>query len=392
VKVLLLHQHFNTPAKGGAIRSYYLAKALVDAGIHVTVITAHADKYKVENVEGIEVHFLCVPYDNRYGFYKRSVSFINYVWRTVRLARRFRDSDFCYAMSVPLTVGIAAMVIRILYRIPFIFEVGDLWPDAPIQLGYIKNWLFKKILYGLENKIYRSAHAIVALSPAIRSAIEQKLPGKKAIHLIPNMSDTDFFRLQPKNSVLQRTFKVENKFVIAYIGAIGVANGLHHFVDCARASKAAGLPVQFFLCGDGAMLSSLHQMVWDEALDNFTIVPFQNREGVRELLKVTDATFISYLPAPILETGSPNKYFDGLAAGKLIIVNFGGWIRDEIETNRCGFYVDQSNAGDFVKKITPFLYSEKLVKHYQQASRTLAENNYSRMMLSEKFAGLFTKN
>jgi glycosyltransferase involved in cell wall biosynthesis len=392
VKVLLLHQHFNTPAKGGAIRSYYLAKALVDAGIHVTVITAHADKYKVESVEGIEVHFLCVPYDNRYGFYKRSVSFINYVWRTVSLARRLRGSDFCYAMSVPLTVGIAAMAIRMRHRIPFIFEVGDLWPDAPIQLGYIKNGLLKKLLYGLEKKIYNSARAIVALSPAIESAIKQKVSAKKNVHIIPNMSDTDFFRLQPKNSILQRSFKVENKFVVSYIGAIGVANGLHHFVDCARASKAAGLPVQFFLCGEGAELPALRQMVLDEALDNFTIIPFQNREGVRELLKVTDATFISYQPISILETGSPNKYFDGLAAGKLIIVNFGGWIKDEIEVNRCGFYVDQNSEGDFVKKITPFLYSEKLVKHYQLASRTLAENSYSRAMLSEKFVDIFIKN
>jgi glycosyltransferase involved in cell wall biosynthesis len=391
VKVLLLHQHFNTPAKGGAIRSYYLAKALVDAGIQVTVVTAHSGStYKVETIEGIEVHSLAIPYDNRYGFYKRSAAFIHYVWRTVCLAAKFRDADYCYAISVPLTVGIAAMVIRWRYRIPFIFEVGDLWPEAPVQLGYVKNGLFKKVLYGLEKKIYRQAQAIVALSPAIQSCIEQKTPGKT--HLIPNMSDTDFFRIQSKNEVLQRAFKVENKFVVSYIGAIGMANGLGHFVSCAKASKTAGLPVRFLLCGEGALLDSLRRLIVDEGLDNFTMVPFQNRDGVRDLLKITDATFISYKPIPVLETGSPNKYFDGLAAGKLIVINFGGWIKEEIEVNQCGIYVNQDNGEDFVRKITPFLYSEKLVKQYQQASRALAENRYSRRTLSERFVKLFLKN
>jgi glycosyltransferase involved in cell wall biosynthesis len=392
VKVLLLHQHFNTPAKGGAIRSYYLAKALVDAGIHVIVVTAHSgNTYKVETVEGIEVHFLAIPYDNRYGFYKRSISFLQYVWRTIVLAGKFRDADYCYAMSVPLTVGIAAMVIRWLYRIPFIFEVGDLWPEAPVQLGYIKNAWFKKALYYLEKKIYRQARAIVALSTAIRSHIEQRISGK-SIHLIPNMSDIDFFRVQPKNEVLQRAFKVENKFVVSYIGAIGMANGLGHFLRCAKASKTAGLPVRFLLCGEGALLGSLRQIIIEEGLDNLTIVPFQNRDGVRDVLKITDATFISYQPVPILETGSPNKYFDGLAAGKLIVINFGGWIREEIEANRCGIYVGQDDGEDFVKKITPFLYSEKLVKQYQQSSRAVAESSYSRKMLSERFVKLFQAN
>ncbi|MFZ6010103.1 MAG: glycosyltransferase WbuB, partial [Bacteroidota bacterium] len=80
MKVLILHQHFNTPQKGGAIRSYYLAKALISEGMKVIVITAHnQNQYRNENVEGIDVHYLPVSYDNRFGFYKRSSSFLRYV-------------------------------------------------------------------------------------------------------------------------------------------------------------------------------------------------------------------------------------------------------------------------------------------------------------------------
>ena len=65
-------------------------------------------------------------------------------------------------------------------------------------------------------------------------------------------------------------------------------------------------------------------------LTNLTWVPFQSRDGVKQIMNITDANFICYQPVKILETGSPNKYFDGLAAGKLTIVNFGGWVEEEI--------------------------------------------------------------
>jgi glycosyltransferase involved in cell wall biosynthesis len=119
-------------------------------------------------------------------------------------------------------------------------------------------------------------------------------------------------------------------------------------------------------------------------LTNLTFAGFRNREGVREIMNITDATFISYLPVGILETGSPNKYFDGLAAGKLIIINFGGWIKEEIERARCGLHV--SDAADFVGKIRPFLADRNLLESYRNAARTLAETKYSRRTLGERFA------
>jgi glycosyltransferase involved in cell wall biosynthesis len=86
-----------------------------------------------------------------------------------------------------------------------------------------------------------------------------------------------------------------------------------------------------------------------------------------------------------LETGSPNKYFDALAAGKLVIINFGGWIRDEIEKEQCGFYVNATCPEDFVRKIEPFVNNSDLLKRYQQGARTLAERKYSRRVLAERF-------
>lgn len=389
MKVLILHQHFNTPEKGGAIRSYYLAKALVAAGIKTIVITAHSQKdYKTEITEGIEVHYLPVAYNNRFGFAARSSSFLKYVWGAIRLTARFDGISYCYAISVPLTVGLAAMWIKKRQGIPYIFEVGDLWPDAPIQMGFVRNYVFQQALFQLEKSIYLSAESIVALSSAIKSAIEKKTRGKK-IYMIPNMADTEFYKPKLKRTELEEKFGVKNKYVVSYIGAIGVANGLDYFIECANTCRKAELPIQFIMCGDGALLDRLKGHVNHLGLHNLSFVDFTNRKGVQEIMDITDAAFVCYKNVPILETGSPNKYFDGLAAGKLIIINFGGWIRKEIEENGCGIYVDPLQPTDFVKKIRPFLSDQKLLSSYQESARRLAEHKYSRRILSEAFSQIF---
>jgi glycosyltransferase involved in cell wall biosynthesis len=389
VKVLLLHQHFNTPETGGALRSYYLAKALADAGIGVIVIAAGNSPQTIKKrVDGVEVYYLPVAYDNRFGFAARVWAFAKYVWGVVRLYSALGNFDFCYAISTPLTVGFAARWIKMFRSIPYFFEVGDLWPEAPIQMGFISNPVFKKALYQLEKSIYQSAHAIVALSPAILSAIEKKVTEKK-IHLIPNMADCDFFLPEAKDPELETKYGVKNKFVVSYIGAVGLANGLDYFLECANLSRKADLPIHFFICGDGALLERLKLNARQLDLHNLTFTGFTNRAGVKELLNVTDAAFICYKPVPVLETGSPNKYFDGLASGKLIIINFGGWIKTEMEEYECGIFVDPKHPTDFIKKITPFLSDREKLKKFQTNARGLAERRYSRRALSEEFLKIF---
>ena len=379
MKILLLHQHFKTPYKGGAIRSYYLAKALVDRGISVTVITGHNAPYQKEDIDGIEVHHLQVPYDNSFGAARRIQSFLRFANKATALAKSFTQVDLCYAISVPLTVGLVALRLKRKFNIPFLFEVGDLWPEAPIQLGFINNYFVKRSLYALEKRIYKAAESVVALSPAIKEEILKKVPGK-VVHLLPNMADVDFFQ--------KERIKKDDKFVVSYIGALGIANGLDFFIACANAARRASLPVHFILCGAGAEKRRLQNLVDSTKLENVSILDFTNRDGVREVLKVTDAALISYKPVPILETGSPNKFFDALAAGKLVVINFGGWIKGEIESAQCGISVDAYDPSDFIRKIKPFIDDRALLERYQNNGRALAENKYSRSILSDQFASI----
>lgn len=389
MKVLIIHQHFNTPQKGGAIRSYYLAKALLNRGISTVVITAHNEKdYLKAEVDGIEVHYLPVSYDNKYAFAARIISFLKFTVGAARLGEKFRDFDYCYAISVPLTVGVAAIWIKKFYKVPFIFEVGDLWPEAPIQLGFINNAIIQKALYSLEKRIYRSAEAIVALSASIKEHIENKVANKK-VYLITNLADCNFFLPETKSPNLQEQLGVKGKFVVTYSGAVGIANGLDYFLECANASRKAELPIHFLLMGEGALRERLMRSAMQLGLSNLSFEDFGNRDRVKQIMNISDASFICYKNVPVLQTGSPNKFFDALAAGKLVVINFGGWIKKEIENNHCGIFVDPQHPTDFIKKIIPFLSDSKMLVHYQMNSRALAEKKYSRELLSKKFVDIF---
>lgn len=381
---MLLHQHFKTPASGGAIRSYYLAEALTARQVEVEIITAHDEAYKVEIVGKLTVHYLKVPYNNRFGFAKRSIAFLSFVWKAIKEVRGIQNIDLCYAISVPLTVGLVAMWIKARHRIPFLFEVGDLWPDVPIQMGFVENYFFRKMLLALERRIYHSANAVVALSPSIQQAIERKVPGKK-IYLIPNMADTSYYKMEAKDPDLEAKFGVCNQLVISYLGAIGVANGLDYLIASANACRKAALPVRFIIGGDGAHVERLKAHAGNLGLSNVTFLPFMDRQGVGAVMNVTDAVLVCYKQVPILETGSPHKFFDGLAAGKLVLINFGGWINKEITDNQCGVYLNPNQPEEIVGKIKYFLADPNRLKKYQQRARHLAESKYSREILGAAF-------
>ncbi len=391
MKIVYLHQYFLTPEQGGAIRSYHLAKALVEAGHEVEMITSHNHpSYHFEIIEGIKVHYLPVFYENKLKFFGRLFSFIKFMYRAYIKAGEIEYVDLCYATSTPLTIGIIALWLRRLHRIPFYFEVRDLWPEAPVQMGVIKNYFVKKYLYNLEKRIYKRAEKVIALSPGILEGIKKVTP-KKDVLLIPNFSDCRFFYPEEKNSTLEDKFEVKEKFVISYFGALGKAYHLEYFINAAQEASTHPLKIHFIIAGKGAELHLIKEKVKEYNLHNISFVGFINKTSLHDLLNVTDAIYISFANKPILETNSPNKFFDGLAAGKLCITNTKGWMKELIEEHRCGFYYNPENTISFMEKILPYVKDVNLLKTTQANSRRLAEDKFSKDIMVEKFLTLFTE-
>jgi glycosyltransferase involved in cell wall biosynthesis len=388
MRVIIIHQYFRTPEEGGGIRSYYLAKGLLAKGHDVEIITAHNDKTITKHIEGITVHYLPVYYDNKLGAISRIWAFVKFVILAINKACLLPKGNINYAISTPLSVGIIALTLRVLRRTPYIFEIGDLWPEAPIQLGYIKNIFLKNLLYWFEKYIYCKSRNIVAMSPDIERYVLNTQPADKVI-MIPNMSDCDFYYPSDKSRTSLDKFDVAGKFVIAYIGTAGRANHLEYLVDAAEASNLVFPQVQFLVASSGRELSRMKNLVDKAGLSNIRFINYLDRAGVKELLNITDAVYVSFANVPILSSGSPNKFFDGLAAGKLIITNFGGWTKDIIEKHECGFSYNSEEANTFSEQLAPYLKSEELLLKSKNNARQVAEKHYSRNGLIEEWMKLF---
>lgn len=387
MKVTIVHQYFKHPREGGAIRSYYLAQGLLQSGAEVEVITAHNHtELQIKNIDGIKVFYLPIYYDNTLGKYQRVWAFVKFVLQSVGLLYKLKKPKFLYVISTPLTVGLVALWMKLTRKIKYIFEIGDLWPEAPIQLGYIKNTLLKRLLFGFEKLIYRHAYKIVAMSPDIQATIQR---GDKVI-MIPNMSDCYFFKftLEKPKDILAK-YELKDEFVIAYLGTAGRANHLDYLLEAARAFYGSGLNVKVLVAAAGSELEHFRSQLLSSGIDNVIFQPYTNKEGVRELLSVADALYVSFANVPILASGSPNKFFDGLAAGKLIITNFGGWVKNEIVKANCGFSYNPNDPTELIEKLNPYINDTQKLLSAQRNSRLLAETVFSREKLIEDWLHVF---
>jgi glycosyltransferase involved in cell wall biosynthesis len=366
INILLIHQYFKTPLEGGGIRSYYIAKSLVEKGHKITILTSSNTNSGVKSIEGIRIVYFPIQYENSFGFLKRVISFMRFVIACRKYLKRDNRYDLAYVLTTPLTTAYIALHLKKRYAIPYAFEVGDLWPAVPIQLGIIKNKFIKRYLLGLEKKVYKEAYKLIALSPAIKSHM-QKVVMEKEVEVIPNMSDCGLFE-KSKAYVATQTLK------ICYFGAISYANHISFLLEAAKLANTKGLDIEFHVMGFGGLRQQMLEA--SKGLKNVIWHPPGGMDSVRGLLKSCHATYISYLDHHILNTGSPNKFFDGLAAGHLIIVNFEGWIKELIEKEHCGFSYNPRNPDEFIQKITKYMSSPDLFSESQKNSRRLAEKNF----------------
>ena len=206
--------------------------------------------------------------------------------------------------------------------------------------------------------------------------------------MIPNMADCQLFKKELKDPKLTEFYNAQKPFVITYLGSIGITNHLEYLLDLASECKKRNLNIDFKVVGQGSQLSKIKLEAYLRKLSNVQFIGHQNKEGVRRLLNVTDATYVSFAKIPVLATNSPNKMFDSMASGKLTIVNSNGWTKDLVEQYKCGFYADPENPQEFIEKLKPFLTQKDLLESYKNNSRQIAEKLYSKRLQVEKLSKL----
>lgn len=368
--LLLVHQYYKTPEEGSGIRTWYISRELVRLGHHVTILSGHNQKSGLETEDGVNIQYFKIPYKNQFPFWRRLIAFGQFVIACKNYLRKNHEFDLLYVLTTPLSTGFVALYAKRKFKIPFVFEVGDLWPEVPKSLEIIRNKQLLKWLYDFETKIYLESKQVVGLSVSIKEYIEYTLDYKKEVSVLTNFSDCSFF----DKSAVPEKFDAKNPLTIAYAGALGYVNHISFLLDLIKVSEKKNLPLNFIILGDGTERKSLIEKA--KGLSNVSFPEPGGKEKVKSIFESSHAVYLSYLKEDILSTGCPNKYMDGLAAGKLIISNFQGWIKKEIETEECGFYYNPTKPEEFFNLVEPFVESPLLLEQFQINSRKLAEEKY----------------
>ena len=372
----------------GGTRSYHLAKAMAGAGHEVHLITSHnTPETKIENIEGITVYYLPLKYEQSYSPLNKLQSYIKFFFSSYRQASKIKNADLVYATSTPLSVGFTALILKKGRGLKYVFEVRDLWPEVPIALGIIKNWLVKAILKKITKSIYKNASFIISLSPGITEGIK-KYHVKTPVNELSNFADTHLFRPVSENIELKNKHLLNGELGIVHFGAIGRINHLDFFLDAAAASLKENLPLKFFIIGDGSERTRLENEKSRKGLSNLIFINAVPKEQMNDWLSIMAFSYISVANTPVLSTNSANKLYDSLAAGKICITNIEGWQQEMLEKENCGFNANPLFTEEFIKKIKPFIENETLRKTYSENARRIAESRYSEEVISGKLIKL----
>jgi len=402
MKVLYFHQYFSTPDGATGIRSYEMARRLIERGHEVTMVCSSYGQASTGLsspfvrgrrrglVDGIDVVEFDLAYSNADGFVRRSKTFLRFALKSIGLA--FSESyDVLFATTTPLTAGIPGIFARWLRQKPFVFEVRDLWPELPRAMGVIRNPL---VLWGmslLEWSSYRSATRLVGLSPGIVDGIAARGVARKNIRLVPNGCDLDLF--SPRATAWRPSGVASSDLLAVFSGTHGIANGLDAVLDAALELKRRGRDdIRLVLIGEGKLKSGLQARAEREGLENILFLSPVGKERLAGLLAAADIGLQVLADVPAFYYGtSPNKFFDYLSSGLPVLNNYPGWLADMITEHRCGYAVPPENPHAFADALERAADDRAALGEMGRRSRRLAESDFSRSTLADRWVDWVTE-
>lgn len=393
MKVLYFHQHFSTPKGSLGIRSYQMARQLIERGHQVTMVCGSygggetglqqpfAQGRRRGMVEGIEIIEFDLAYSNSDSVLKRAAIFLKFALRSIGLAFSERY-DVLFATTTPLTAGIPGILARWLRGKPFVFEVRDLWPELPRAMGVIKNPLVLGAMGMLEWASYRSAHRLIGLSPGIVEGIASRGVARDRIALVPNGCDLSIFSAAAEP---WRPAAIGADDLLAvFAGAHGVANGLDAVLDAAAVLKQRKrADIKVLLIGQGKLKPALQARAEREGLDNVVFHAPVSKLHLAGLMASTDVGLQILANVPAFYYGtSPNKFFDYIAAGLPVLNNYPGWLAGMVTEHQCGFACPPDNPDAFADALEAAAADRGALKQMGARGRLLAEHSFDRTAMA----------
>lgn len=393
MRIIYLHQYFNTPDMPGGTRSYEMARRLVAAGHEVHMVTTWWRDVKekrdwFETVEsGIHVHWLPVLYSNDMTYRDRIVSFLRFAFSSAHKAASLHG-DVIFATSTPLTIALPGIYASLRKRIPMVFEVRDLWPEIPVAIGALKSPLLIKLAQLLELAAYRFSKHIVALSPGMKDGIVKKGYPQEKVTIIPNSCDMDLFNVPKEYGVEFRSRYnwLGDRPLVTYAGALGFINGVDYLAQLAKRVSEFDPEIRFLVVGKGKDIQKVKETAETLGVLNkniFMISEIPKRE-MPYVLSATDITISLVINLKVLWDNSANKFFDSLAAGRPIAINHDGWQADMIRKTGAGLVLDPTDIDKSAKILLEAIRDKAWMGKAGLAAKRLANDEFSRDMLAKR--------
>jgi len=400
MNILIIHKYFLSKGEPGISRFNQLVKYWSSFGYKITVIagTMHhmtgdsgRQRYKRKFLtkeiidSNVTVFRTYVSAEYNKNFFRRFLSYATFLFSSTIVGLFWSGKqDLVIATSPPLSVGITGYIISLFKRIPLVFEVRDLWPDFAIDAKILRNKLLIKIFLSLEKFIYKKAKLINVLTPAFEKVlIEKKKVPKEKIIYIPNGADLDLMSPGPRENAASLKYGWQDKFVILYVGAHGLANNLDLIIDGANLLKDYK-DFLFVLIGDGMLKQDLIKRANNLNLNNVLFLDSVSKEEIVHYINASDIC-VAVLKK-IYDTTYPNKVFDYMSCAKPIVVSIDGTVAKLVEEeSKSGLHSKAEDVSDFKEAIMKMYKDKNLRDIYGKNGYAYVKDNFSREVLAKKY-------
>lgn len=321
----------------------------------------------------------------------RAVGFAGFTGLATLAALGVRRPDAVMVMSPPLPLGVSGWLAALTRRVPFVFNIQDVFPDVAVELGVITDRRVIAVAAWLERFLYRRADAVTVLSEDLRDNVAAKIDGdpQGKVRVIPNFVDTERIVPSSTRNSYRAEFGLGDRTVVMYAGNVGMSQSLDLLIGAARERRGRD-DVVFVINGGGSALASLQQSARD--LDNVVFVPMQPRERLPEVLAAADLHVVP-LKRGLARSSVPSKLYSILAAARPVLasVDPGTEVATTLERAGAGHSVPPEDPAAFGAALDALLSSPEERRAMGESGRRFVENWVSPAAVGGSYEALFAE-
>lgn len=404
LRILLITHYFPPEIGAPQARLFEMARTWVAEGHEVVVVTGFPNhptgiippeyggkRYMVEWMDGIEVRRNWVYATPNEGFIKKTAGHISFMLSSVFQSLFSVGRPDVIVVSSPTFFSVfSAWFYSKWKRVPYVFDVRDLWPAAIVELGVLKTKLVIKVLETLELFLYRQARHVVVVTESFKEDLVRRGIAADKVSFIPNGVDTDFFRPLPKDNPLARQHGLHEKFVVAYMGAHGISHALENVLKVADRFRNTA-DVLFLFVGEGAAKTRLVTMAEEMSLPNVRFLAGQPKKAMPELWAAADVGVVPLKRVELFQGFIPSKMFEILSVERPVVASLEGEAASILERSGGALVVPPEDV-DRLESAIRDLYKERTRAHQMgKAGRNFVGRFFSRPNLARTYLDLFKR-